>query len=277
MPRMRAIQISEKRGPFELIEREMPTPGSREVRVRVQACGVCHSDLFTKDGLFPGIRYPIVPGHEIAGTIDAVGPDVPPQWVIGRRVGVGWFGGACGHCEPCRRGDMIDCRNLRIPGLSYDGGYAEAMIAPFDALAAIPDELASADAAPLLCAGVTTFNALRHSGAKPGDLVAVLGVGGLGHLGVQFAARMGFRVAAIGRGGDKAPMAHELGAHTYIDSKSQNVAEVLQALGGARVALATVPNGPAVSAVVDGLGPRGRLIVVGAGKARLRMVLVTGL
>jgi len=263
MAKMRAVQISDKRGPFELVERDMPTPGTGEVRVRVQTCGVCHSDMFAKEGLFPGIHYPIIPGHEIAGVIDAVGPGVPPQWSVGRRVGVGWFGGACGHCEPCRRGDMIDCRNLRIPGLSYDGGYAEAMIAPTDALAAIPDELGAEDAAPLLCAGVTTFNALRRSGAEPGDLAAILGVGGLGHLGVQFAARMGFRVAAIGRGRDKAAMARELGAHIYIDSQTQNVAEALQALGGARVALATIPNGPAMSAVLDGLGARGKLIVVG--------------
>ena len=263
MAKLRALQIADKRGPFQLVERELPEPRAGEVRVRVQACGVCHSDVFTKDGLFPGIRYPIVPGHEIAGVIDAVGPGVPAQWVIGRRVGVGWFGGHCGHCEPCRRGDMIDCRNLKIPGLSYDGGYAEAMIAPFDALASIPDDLLPADAAPLLCAGVTTFNALRHSGAGPGDLVAILGVGGLGHLGVQFAARMGFRVAAIARGKDKAELARKLGAHAYIDSKTENVGEALQALGGARAALATVTDGGAMSAVVDGLGVRGKLVVVG--------------
>jgi alcohol dehydrogenase/propanol-preferring alcohol dehydrogenase len=263
MAKMRALEIADKKGPFELVERDMPEPGAGEVRVRVQACGVCHSDSFSKDGLFPGIRYPIVPGHEIAGVIDAVGPKVPAQWAVGRRVGVGWFGGHCGHCEPCRRGDLVDCRNLRVPGISYDGGYAEAMIAPFDALASIPDDLGAEEAAPLLCAGVTTFNALRHSGAGPGDLVAILGVGGLGHLGVQFAARMGFRVAAIARGQDKADLARELGAHTYIDSKTQNVAEALQALGGARAALATVTDGGAMSAVVDGLAVRGRLIVVG--------------
>jgi D-arabinose 1-dehydrogenase-like Zn-dependent alcohol dehydrogenase len=263
MTKTRAIQIARAKGTFELVEREMPEPGAGEVRVRVQACGVCHSDSFSKDGLFPGIRYPIVPGHEIAGVIDAVGSNVPQQWAIGRRVGVGWFGGHCGYCEPCRRDDMIDCRNLKIPGLSYDGGYAEAMIAPFDALAAIPDDLSAEDAAPLLCAGVTTYNALRRSGAAPGDLVAILGVGGLGHLGVQFAARMGFRVAAIERGQEKAGMARELGAHVYIDSKTQNVADALQALGGARVALATIPNGRAMSAVIDGLAVRGKLIVVG--------------
>lgn len=263
MTKMRALQIAYAKGLFELVEREMPEPGTGEVRVRIQACGVCHSDSFAKDGLFPDIRYPIVPGHEIAGLIDAVGSKVPQQWAIGRRVGVGWFGGHCGYCEPCRRDDMIDCRNLKIPGLSYDGGYAEAMIAPFEALASIPDELSAEDAAPLLCAGVTTFNALRRSGAEPGDLVAVLGIGGLGHLGVQFAARMGFRVAAIARGRDKADMARKLGAHAYIDSKTQNVAEALQALGGARVALATISNGQAMSSVVDGLAVRGKLIVVG--------------
>jgi D-arabinose 1-dehydrogenase-like Zn-dependent alcohol dehydrogenase len=260
MPKIRAVQVTRAKGPFELVEREMPEPGAGEVRVRVQACGVCRSDSFTKGGAFPGTRYPIVPGHEIAGVIDAVGPGVPPQRTIGRRVGVGWFGG---HCEPCLDGDTMDCRNLKIPGLSYDGGYAEATVAPFDALAAIPDELKPADAAPLLCAGVTTYNALRRSGAMAGDLVAILGVGGLGHLGVQFAARMGFRVAAIGRGEDKNGTARELGAHVYIDSQRQKVAEVLQAMGGARVVVATVPNGPAMSGVIDGLAVRGKLIVLG--------------
>ena len=263
MTKMRAVQITRAKGSFELVEREIPEPRAGEVRVRVQACGVCHSDSLTKDGLVPGIRYPIVTGHEIAGIIDAVGPNVPQQWTIGRRVGVGWFGGHCGYCEPCRRDDMIDCRNLKIPGLSYDGGYAEAMIAPFDALASIPDDLKAEDAAPLLCAGVTTYNALRRSGAEAGDLVAILGIGGLGHLGVQFAARMGFRVAAIGRGQATAGMARELGAHAYIDNTTQNVAEALQALGGARVALATIPNGPAMSSLIDGLAVRGKLIVVG--------------
>ena len=263
MTKMRAVQISRAKGTFELVERDMPEPHAGEVRVRVQACGVCHSDSFTKDGLFPGIRYPIVPGHEIAGVIDAIGSNVPQQWAIGRRVGVGWFGGHCGYCEPCRRDDMIDCRNLKVPGLSYDGGYAEAMIAPFDALASIPDDLKAEDAAPLLCAGVTTYNALRRSGAAPGDLVAILGIGGLGHLGVQFAARMGFRVAAIGRGRETEGMARELGAHVYIDTTTQNVAEALQALGGARVALSTIPNGKAMSSVIDGLAVRGKLIVVG--------------
>jgi D-arabinose 1-dehydrogenase-like Zn-dependent alcohol dehydrogenase len=263
MAKMRAVQIARANGNFELVERDVPEPRAGEVRVRVQACGVCHSDAFTKEGLYPGIPYPIVPGHEIAGVIDAVGPNVPQQWAVGRRVGVGWFGGHCGYCEPCRRDDMMDCRNLKIPGLSYDGGYAEAMIAPFDALASIPDDLSATDAAPLLCAGVTTYNALRRSEARPGDLVAILGVGGLGHLGVQFAARMGFRVAAIGRRRSTAGMARELGAHAYIDSETQNMAEALQALGGARVVLATIPNGPVMSKCIDGLAVRGKLIVVG--------------
>ena len=263
MAQMRAIQITKAKGPFELVERELPEPKRGEVRVRVQACGVCHSDSIAKDGLFPTIRYPIVPGHEVAGVIDAVGPGVPEQWAIGRRVGVGWFGGHCGYCKSCRRDDMVNCLNLKIPGLSYDGGYADAMIAPFDALASIPDDLSAEDAAPLLCAGITTFNALRHSGAGPGDLVAILGVGGLGHLGVQFAARMGCRVAAIDRGQEKANLARELGAHTYIDSKTQNVAKELLALGGARVALATSPNGKAMSEVIDGLAVRGKLVVIG--------------
>ena len=263
MKKMRAVQIVHARGPFELVERDMPEPNAGEVRVRIQACGVCHSDSFAKDGLFPGIHYPIIPGHEIAGVIDSVGPNIPQQWTIGRRVGVGWFGGHCGYCDPCRRGDMIDCRNLKIPGLTYNGGYAEAMIAPFDALASIPDDLSTGDAAPLLCAGVTTYNALRHSGAEAGDLVAIDGVGGLGHLGVQFAARMGFQVVAIERGREKADMARKLGAHEYIDSQTQNVAEALQALGGDRAALATIPDGRAMSDVLDGLAVRGKLIVVG--------------
>ena len=263
MPKMRALQVAKAKGPLELVERDLPEPGAGQVRLRVQACGICHSDVLAKEGLFPGLRYPLIPGHEIAGIIDAVGPSVPAQWKVGKRVGVGWFGGHCGHCEPCRRDDMIDCRNLKIPGFSYDGGYAEAMIAPYDALAAIPEDLSAVDAAPLLCAGVTTYNGLRRSGAATGDLVAVLGIGGLGHLGVQFAARMGFRVAAIGRGQDKAEMARKLGAHHYIDSGTEKPAEALQALGGASVVLATVPKGPAMSELIDGLAPRGKLIVIG--------------
>jgi len=264
MPKMRAIQVTRKGGPFELVERDLPQPRRGEVRVKVQACGVCHSDSIAKEGLFPNVPFPIVPGHEIAGVIDAVGEGVI-GWTAGTRVGVGWFGGHCGRCEPCRRGDLVDCRNLRIPGINYDGGYAEAMVAPADALALIPDELSAADAAPLLCAGVTTYNALRESGARPGDLVAILGVGGLGHLGVQFAAKMGFRTVAIARGADKEPLARQLGAHIYLDSKTQDVAAELTKLGGAKTILATVTSGKAMSAVIPGLSVRGKLVVVGVG------------
>src|ERR1700679_2412591 len=239
MPTMRVIQVAKKGGPLELVNRELPQPGRGEVRVKVQACGVCHSDSIAKEGLFPSVRYPIIPGHEIAGVVDAVGEGVI-GWSVGTRVGVGWVGGHCGRCEPCRRGDLIDCRNLRIPGVNYDGGYAEAMIAPADALALIPEELSAVDAAPLLCAGVTTYNALRESGARPGDLVAILGTGGLAHLGVQFAAKMGFRTVAIARGVDKEPLARKLGAHVYLNSQTQDVAAELNKLGGAKNILATV-------------------------------------
>ncbi len=264
MPTMRVVQVPYKDGPFELVERDLPEPGPGEVRVKVQACGICHSDSIARDGLFPWVAFPIVPGHEIAGVIDAVGPGVV-GWGVGTRVGVGWFGGHCGRCEPCRRGDLVDCRNLRVPGLTYDGGYAEAMLAPADALALIPDELSATEAAPLLCAGVTTYNALRESGARPGDLVAILGIGGLGHLGVQFAAKMGFRTVAIARGGDKEALARQLGAHIYLDSQAQDVAAELTRLGGAKVILATVTSGRAMSAVIPGLAVRGRLVVVGVG------------
>ena len=264
MPKMRVIQLGKKNGPFELVERELPQPGPGEVRVKVQACGVCHSDSIAKQGLLPSVPYPIVPGHEIAGVIDAVGSGVI-GWTEGTRVGVGWFGGHCGRCEPCRRGYLIDCRNLRIPGITYDGGYAEAMVAPADALALIPDDLSPTDAAPLLCAGVTTFHALRESGARPGDLVAVFGIGGLGHLGVQFAAKMGFRTVAIARGRDKEALARQLGAHIYLDSDSQDVAAELMKLGGAKTILATVTSGKAMSAMIPGLAVRGRLVVIGVG------------
>lgn len=264
MATMRAVQVTTKSGPFELVTRELPRPVRGEVRVKVQACGVCHSDSIAKDGLFPNVPYPIVPGHEIAGVIDEVGEGVI-GWSVGQRVGVGWFGGHCGHCEPCRRGDLIDCRNLRIPGINYDGGYAEAMVAPADALALIPDELAAVDAAPLLCAGVTTFNALRESGARPGDTVAILGIGGLGHLGVQYAVKMGFRTVAIARGQEKAALAKQLGAHVYIDSQAQDAAAELNKLGGAKAILATVTSGQAMSAVIPGLKVRGKLVVVGVG------------
>jgi len=264
MPKMRAIQVAKKGGPLELVERELPQPGRGEVRVKVQACGVCHSDSIAKEGLFPNAPFPIVPGHEIAGVVDAVGEGVI-GWSVGTRVGVGWFGGHCGRCEPCRRGDLVDCRNLRIPGINYDGGYADAMVAPADALALIPDELSAVDAAPLLCAGVTTYNALRESGARPGDLVAILGIGGLGHLGVQFAAKMGFRTVAIARGVDKEPLARKLGAHVYLNSETQDVAKELSKLGGAKTILATVTSGKAMSSVIPGLAVRGKLVVVGVG------------
>jgi len=264
MPKMRVVQVARKDGPFEMVERDLPQPGSGEVRVKVQACGVCHSDSIAIQGLLPTVPYPIVPGHEIAGVIDAVGSGVI-GWSVGTRVGIGWFGGHCGRCEPCRRGYLIDCRNLRIPGVTYDGGYAEAMVAPADALARMPDDLPPAEAAPLMCAGVTTYNALRESGARAGDLVAILGIGGLGHLGVQFAAKMGFRTVAIARGRDKETLARQLGAHIYMDSQSQDVAAELMRLGGAKAILATVTSGKAMSAVIPGLAVRGKLIVIGVG------------
>src|SRR5271154_1250528 len=251
MPRMRVVQVAKPNAKLEVVERDIPEPKPRQVRIKVQACGVCHSDMFTVSGAFPGIQYPRVPGHEVVGVIDAVGADVP-DWQKGMRVGVGWHGGHCGHCHSCRRGDFLTCIYGQIPGISYDGGYAEYMIAPFEALASVPDDLKSDEAAPLLCAGITTFNALRHSGAGPGDLVAVLGIGGLGHLGVQFAAKMGFKTVAIARGGDKEKLARQLGAHHYIDSAAQNVAAALTALGSARVVLATAADAKAMTAVIDG-------------------------
>ena len=256
------MQVAAAGGEIELVEREVPSPGRGEVLVRVEACGVCHSDAFTVEGGMP-IEYPRVPGHEIAGRIEAVGEGVEP-WEPGQRVGVGWFGGNCGHCDPCRRGDLISCVNGQVPGIAYDGGYADHVVVPQSALASIPDDLASVDAAPLLCAGITTFNALRESGARPGDLVAILGVGGLGHLGVQFARRMGFETVAIARGTAKEEQARALGAHHYIDSTAGDPAEALQALGGAQTVLATVTAPDAMSAVVGGLRPRGRMVVVGA-------------
>ncbi|MEP7244063.1 MAG: alcohol dehydrogenase [Gammaproteobacteria bacterium] len=260
---MKVAQVTKPNTDLEIIERDIPEPKPRQVRIKVQACGVCHSDMFTVAGAFPGIQYPRVPGHEVVGLIDAVGADVP-DWKKGMRVGVGWHGGHCGHCDSCRRGDFITCKVGQIPGISYDGGYAEYMIAPFEALASVPDDLKSEDAAPLLCAGITTFNGLRHSGASAGDLVAVLGVGGLGHLAVQFAAKMGFRTVAIARGADKGPLAKKLGAQIYIDSTSQNAAEELTKLGGAKVILATVTDAKSMSSVIAGLGIDGKLMVLGA-------------
>jgi D-arabinose 1-dehydrogenase-like Zn-dependent alcohol dehydrogenase len=263
MAKMRAVQVARARGALELVERNVPEPKRGEVRVRVEACGVCHSDSFTVEGQYPGLSFPRIPGHEIAGVIDAIGADVV-GWRNGQRVGVGWFGGHCGHCEPCRRGWLIDCRNLRIPGISYDGGYAEAMVAPADALAVIPDELSATEAAPLLCAGVTTFNALRHCGAMPGDVVAILGIGGLGHLGLQFANKLGFRTVAIGRGADKEALARKLGADEFVDNATEDVAAALNRLGGARAVLATVTSAEAMTSAIDGLAVRGRLIIIGA-------------
>jgi D-arabinose 1-dehydrogenase-like Zn-dependent alcohol dehydrogenase len=263
MARMRVVQVAAPRAPFELVERELPSPGNGEVRLRVEACGICHSDSFTKEGGYPGIRYPIVPGHEVAGRIDAVGPGAEP-WRPGQRVGVGWHGGHCGRCDRCRRGDFVTCREGRIPGITFDGGYADHMIAPAQALVPIPDTLDAEAAAPLLCAGITTFNALRNSGARAGDLVAVLGIGGLGHLALQFASRMGFDTVAIARGKDKEELARTLGARRYLDSQADDVAAELAARGGARVILATVTSAKAMTAVIDGLAVNGKLLVVGA-------------
>ena len=260
---MKVAQVSNPGADFRIVEREIPKPGAGHVRIKVQACGVCHSDVLTKEGSWPGIQYPRVPGHEVAGIIDEVGAGAS-EWKKGQRVGVGWHGGQDGTCRECRRGDFRNCRNLKIPGISYDGGYQEFMVAPVEALVAIPDSLRDADAAPLLCAGITTYNSLRHSGAFPGDLVAVQGVGGLGHLGIQFAQKFGYKVAAIGRGSENASLAKKLGASVYIDSQSTNAAQELQKLGGARVILATAPSSKAMSELVDGLGPNGKLIVVGA-------------
>jgi D-arabinose 1-dehydrogenase-like Zn-dependent alcohol dehydrogenase len=259
---MKAAQIPKAGADFQIVEREIPTPGAGQVRIKVQACGVCHSDVLTKDGAWPGIQYPRVPGHEVAGIIDELGEGVS-AWKKGQRVGVGWHGGHDGTCPSCRRGDFRNCQNFKIPGISYDGGYQQYMVAPAEALAAIPESLSDVEAAPLLCAGITTFNALRHSGALPGDLVAVLGIGGLGHLGIQFANKFGYKVAAIGRGSENATLAKKLGASVYIDSKSTNAAVALQKLGGAQVILATAPSSKAMSELIDGLGPNGKLMVIG--------------
>jgi len=260
---MKVAQISNPGAGFEIVEREVPEPGSGQVRIKVQACGVCHSDVLTVEGAWPGIQYPRVPGHEVAGVIDQVGEGVS-AWKKGQRVGVGWHGGHDNTCRECRRGDFRNCQNIKICGISYDGGYGQYMIAPVEALAPIPASLSDVEAAPLLCAGITTYNALRHSGALPGDLVAVQGIGGLGHLGVQFANKCGYNVVAIGRGPDNATLAKKLGAGKYIDSKATNAAEELQKLGGAQVILATAPNSKAMSELINGLGPNGKLMVIGA-------------
>jgi len=259
---MMAAQISKPHGDFEIVEREIPQPGPGQVRIKVRACGVCRSDELTKEGIWPGIQYPRIPGHEVAGVIDEVGENVT-TWKKGQRVGVGWHGGQDNTCLECRRGDFRNCRNLKVCGVSYDGGYQEYMVAPIEALAAMPETLSDQEAGPLLCAGITTYNALRHSGAFPGDLVAIQGVGGLGHLGIQFASKSGYRVAAVGRGSASAALAKKLGASVYIDASSTNAAGELQKLGGAKVILATAPSSKAMSALFDGLGPNGKLIVIG--------------
>jgi D-arabinose 1-dehydrogenase-like Zn-dependent alcohol dehydrogenase len=263
MARMKAVQVSKAGGNFEVVERPIPEPGRGQVRIKVEACGICHSDVLVKEGLWPGIQYPRVPGHEIAGRVDAIGADVV-SWKPGQRVGVGWHGGHCFVCDPCRRGDFILCQNEKITAISFDGGYAEYMIAPAEAVAAIPEDLPADQAAPLLCAGITVYNALRNAGARAGDLVAVQGIGGLGHLGIQYARQMGFRTVAIGRGKDKAPLAKKLGAHEYVDTSAGAPAEALQKLGGARLILATAPDSKSIAALVDGLAGGGKLLIVGA-------------
>jgi D-arabinose 1-dehydrogenase-like Zn-dependent alcohol dehydrogenase len=267
MPKMRAAQITKPGGPFELVEREIPTPAAGWVRIKVQACGICHSDALIKEGHWPGLQYPRVPGHEVLGVVDAVGAGVT-QWQPGQRVGVGWHGGHCGYCDACRNGDFFGCTvAMKVTGIDFDGGYADYMVAPAIAIARVPDDLSPVEAAPLMCAGITTYNALRNCGARAGDLVAILGLGGLGHLGVQYAVKMGFKTVAIARGQDKGPLAQKLGAHHYIDSQAEDPAAALQKLGGARAILATVTVGEAMSAVQGGLGLNGTLMVIGAAQS----------
>jgi len=261
MPKMKAVQVSKPNGPFEVAWRDVRDPGPGQIRVRVEACGVCHSDALTKAGAFPGLTLPRVPGHEIAGRVDAVGANVT-AFKPGDRVGVGWHGGHCFVCTPCRKGDFINCEKAQITGLTLDGGYAEYVVVPFEAVARMPDELGAAEAAPLLCAGVTTYNSLRNSGARPGDTVAVQGIGGLGHLGIQYAARMGFRTVALSHGADKEALARELGAHAYVDTQKVDAAEGLRRLGGADLVLATAPHAAAVASTFGGLKARGKLLIV---------------
>ena len=264
MPTMRAMVVHEAKGPLKAEERDLPDPGAGEIRLRVEACGVCHSDAMTIEGLWPGIRYPRIPGHEVSGVVDAIGAGVH-GWNVGARAGIGWFGGSCGYCRHCRRDRAFACENVHeVTGITRDGGYATHMVAHASAVARVPDDLDSVGSAPLLCAGVTTFNALRHSGAGPGDLVAVHGVGGLGHLGIQFAARQGFRTVAVNRGRDKETLARSLGASDYIDSAAEDPAKALTAMGGAKAILATVTNGQAMQAIAGGLGPNGVMMVIGA-------------
>ena len=279
MTKMRASQVRAGKGPFEIVEREIPDPGPGSVRVKVQASGICHSDSLTKEALWPGIQYPRVPGHEVAGLVDAIGAEVA-DLEVGARVGLGWHGGHCGYCASCRRGDFVTCQvSAQIPGITFDGGHADYVIAPAVALARIPDGLSAADAAPLMCAGITTFNSLRNAGARSGDLVAVLGIGGLGHLGVQFAARMGYETVAIARGKEKEPLARKLGAHHYIDSEAADPAKELSALGGAKVVLATVTSGKAMTAALGGLAIDGTFVVLGAAHESIEvppLLLISG-
>ncbi|MGA8037889.1 MAG: alcohol dehydrogenase [Candidatus Acidiferrales bacterium] len=260
---MKAAQVPKAGADFQIVEREIPKPGAGEIRIKVQACGVCHSDVLTKQGGWPGLQYPRVPGHEVAGLVDEVGAGVA-EWKVGQRVGVGWHGGHDNTCISCRRGDFGNCSNMKISGISYDGGYQQYMVAPLEALVAMPEGLHPSEAAPLLCAGITTYNALRHSGAMPGDLVAVQGVGGLGHLGIQYANKFGYKVVAIGRGSENEALAMKLGATVYVDSGAGDAAQALQKMGGARVIIATAPSSKAMSALIDGLGPNGKLLVIGA-------------
>jgi alcohol dehydrogenase, propanol-preferring len=271
---MKAVQVSKAGGEFEIVEREDPQPGPGQVRVKVEACGICHSDAFVKHGGFPGLTYPRIPGHEVAGVVDMVGEGVT-AWSVGERVGVGWHGGHCFTCNACRRGQFINCEKAKITGITHDGGYAELMVTPWEACARIPEELAAADTGPLLCAGITTYNSLRNSGARPGDTVAVQGIGGLGHLAIQYARRMGFRVVAISGSDSKRALATELGAHEYIDASAQDPSEALQALGGADVVLATAPHSEAIAKVMNGLAPRGQLLVVAAAFDPLPVVPVS--
>jgi D-arabinose 1-dehydrogenase-like Zn-dependent alcohol dehydrogenase len=270
MARMKAVQVSKPGGPFEIVEREIPEPGRGQVRVKVEACGICHSDVLVKEGAWPGIAYPRVPGHEIAGQVNAIGPDVT-LWKPGQRIGVGWHGGHCFICDPCRRGDFVLCRNQKITAISFDGGYAEYMIVPAEAVAAMPEELPADEAAPLMCAGITVFNSMRNAGGRPGDLVAVQGIGGLGHLAVQYARQMGFRVVALARGKDKEPLAKKLGAHAYIDSTAGEIGPALQKLGGAKLGVATAPDAKSMTALIGGLAPGGKMIILGAAMEPLQV------
>lgn len=274
MAAMKAVQIPQAHGAFELVERPVPAPGPNQVRVRVEACGICHSDLLAKEGLWPGITYPRIPGHEVAGRVDKAGSGVT-NWKPGDRVGVGWHAGHCFVCDSCRAGDFINCERSQIAGLTIDGGYAEFMVVPQEALARIPDELSAVEASPLLCAGITTFNGLRHSGARPGDLVAIQGVGGLGHLAVQFASRMGFRTVAVSGGKDKEALARKLGAHDYIDAGSVDPGVELQKNGGAHIVFCTAPSGKAIAPLVAGLKPRGRIVIVAAATDPIPLVATT--